>query len=167
MNEAPKSQRQRRRLKRRSLLYAGVAGRGCARRRRRGLVEVASGQGVEGGAAAIWAMSFDTPAGAPSRCNLWRGHPCWSTSGPPGARLVWRNAAFRSFYPRKAAKSWQVVGLAIDQPSAVRTFLQRTPISFPSALAGLRRDRAHEECWGTLSGGLPFTVGLSVEPARC
>ena len=34
-------------------------------------------------------------------------------------------------------KGWQVLGLAIDQPSAVRKFLEKLPVSFPIALAGL------------------------------
>ena len=42
-----------------------------------------------------------------------------------------------AFYRQHASNGWQVVGLAIDQPSSVRKFLQRTPVSFPIGLAGL------------------------------
>jgi hypothetical protein len=47
--------------------------------------------------------------------------------------------------------------LAIDQPAAVRLFLQRTPVSFPVGLAGLEGTELSRSL-GNLSGGLPFTV---------
>ena len=55
------------------------------------------------------------------------------------------------------AKSWQVVGLAIDQPSAVRAFLARTPVSYPVGLAGLGGSELSKQL-GNLAGGLPFSV---------
>ena len=42
-----------------------------------------------------------------------------------------------AFYRQQAPNGWQVLGLAIDQPSAVRKFLQRIPLEFPVGLAGL------------------------------
>jgi hypothetical protein len=49
--------------------------------------------------------------------------------------------------------------LAIDQPSAVRNFLQRTPVSFPIGMAGLGGTELGLAL-GNLGGGLPFTVVL-------
>jgi hypothetical protein len=47
--------------------------------------------------------------------------------------------------------------LAIDQPSAVRAFLARTPIHFPVGLAGLGGTEL-ARALGNMVGGLPFTV---------
>ena len=62
-----------------------------------------------------------------------------------------------AFFRRNAAKQWQVVGLAIDQPSNVRGFLAKTPVSYPIGLAGLGGTEL-AKALGNTSGGLPFTV---------
>jgi hypothetical protein len=50
--------------------------------------------------------------------------------------------------------------LAIDQPSAVRAFLARTPISFPVGLAGLGGTELSKSL-GNMAGGLPYTVVIA------
>jgi thiol-disulfide isomerase/thioredoxin len=62
-----------------------------------------------------------------------------------------------AFYRQHAANGWQIVGLAIDQPSAVRKFLQRTPVAFPIGLAGLEGTDL-TRALGNQAGGLPFSV---------
>ncbi len=52
---------------------------------------------------------------------------------------------------------WQVLGLAIDQPSAVRAFLGRQPLSFPVGLAGLGGTELARGL-GNEKGGLPFSL---------
>jgi hypothetical protein len=64
-----------------------------------------------------------------------------------------------SFFRQNTSKSIQVVGLAIDQPSAVRTFLQRTPVAYPIGLAGLGGTEL-SKMMGNESGGLPFTIAI-------
>ena len=64
-----------------------------------------------------------------------------------------------AFFRQQASNGWQVLGLAIDQPSAVRTFLQRTPVTFPIGFAGLD-GTALAKGLGNQTGGLPFTVVL-------
>lgn len=142
---------------RRGLLYAGVAG-----------LAAAAGAGVawrkwrpdpaSDAAAALWPLSFDTPAGAPLKMESLRGRPLlvnfWATWCPP---CVDELPLLDQFYRENAANGWQVVGLAIDQPSAVRSFLARTPIRFPVGLAGLGGTEL-ARALGNGVGGLPFTV---------
>ena len=63
------------------------------------------------------------------------------------------------FFREQASNGWQVAGLAIDQPSAVRKFLERTPVSFPNGMAGLQGTDLVKRL-GNTSGGLPFTLVL-------
>ena len=61
------------------------------------------------------------------------------------------------FYQAQRAKGWQVLGLAVDQDAAVQRFLQRMPLAFPVALAGMSGTQLTREL-GNSAGGLPFTV---------
>jgi len=121
--------------------------------------------GHTGGDAAdsLWAMSFDMPAGGTLAMQSLRGRPLlvnfWATWCPP---CVDELPLIDSFYRENSRKSWQVVGLAIDQPSAVRNFLQRIPLSFPVGLAGLEGTELARSL-GNTSGGLPFTVVLGAD----
>ena len=64
-----------------------------------------------------------------------------------------------SFYQVNKTKNWQVLGLAVDQPSAVRKWLQAKPLSFPVGMAGFGGTELSKS-FGNLSGGLPFSVVL-------
>jgi thiol-disulfide isomerase/thioredoxin len=108
----------------------------------------------------LWLMTFDSPAGPPLAMQTLRGKPLllnfWATWCPP---CVEEMPMLDAFYRRNAAKQWQVVGLAIDQPSSVRAFLARTPVSYPIGLAGLGGTELAKSL-GNESGGLPFTLAL-------
>ncbi len=80
----------------------------------------------------------------------------WATWCPP---CVEELPMLNAFYRENASKGWQVVGLAIDQPSSVRKFLDRLPLDFPVGLAGLGGTELGRSL-GNLTGGLPFTVVL-------
>ena len=109
---------------------------------------------------ALWQERFQTPDGAELAMQSFQGRPLlvnfWATWCPPCvAELPLLNA----FFQEQAAQGWQVVGLAVDQPSAVRSFLARAPVQFPVGMAGLGgTDLAR--ALGNLTGGLPFTVVL-------
>lgn len=109
---------------------------------------------------ALWSLSFATPQGASLSMASLRGRPLllnfWATWCPP---CVEEMPLLDAFFRQQAANGWQVVGLAIDQPSAVRTFLRRTPVTFEIGLAGLD-GTALGQGLGNVSGGLPFTVVL-------
>ena len=62
-----------------------------------------------------------------------------------------------AFYQTQRAKGWTVLGLAVDKEAAVSTFLQRMPLTFPIAIAGMQGAALSKEL-GNSAGGLPFTV---------
>lgn len=145
-------------LSRRRLLYASVgaaaalAGAGLAWRKW-------SPAGPEGKLGdEFWGLSFQTPTGSSLPMASLKGRALllnfWATWCPP---CVEELPLLDRFYQENRGKNWQVLGLAIDQPSAVRLFLQRTPVSFPVGLAGLEGTELSRSL-GNLSGGLPFTV---------
>ena len=145
---------------RRRLLYAGVAG--AAALGGAGLAwwkfqPHAMEQGVE---QALWTMEFEKPEGGSVALKSLAGKPLllnfWATWCPP---CVEELPMLNAFYREHGANGWQVLGLAIDQPSAVRKFLQRIPLEFPVGLAGLGGTDLGRSL-GNLTGGLPFTVVL-------
>lgn len=107
---------------------------------------------------AFWARSFTRPEGGELKLSDFRGKPLmlnfWATWCPP---CVEELPMIDRFFKDQAGNGWQVVGLAIDQPSAVRKFLERTPVSFPIGLAGLEGTDIVKQM-GNTSGGLPFTL---------
>lgn len=145
-------------LRRRHLwLYAGVAaaaaaGGGWAWWRANRPDEQAQATGE------FWARSFETPAGVSQDMAAFKGKPLllnfWATWCPP---CIAELPLLNRFYREHSANGWQVVGIAIDQPSAVRTFLERAPVDFPVVMAGLGGTDLSRSL-GNLGGGLPFTV---------
>ncbi len=107
---------------------------------------------------ALWGMEFDRPEGGALALQSFTGKPLllnfWATWCPP---CVDELPMLNAFYREQSPKGWQVLGLAIDQPSAVRKFLQRIPLDFPVGLAGLGGTDLGRSL-GNLTGGLPFTV---------
>lgn len=108
----------------------------------------------------FWDLSFDQPDGTPLDWKGLQGQGFilnfWATWCPP---CVEELPMLNAFYRQQAPNGWQVLGLAIDQPSAVRKFLQRIPLEFPVGLAGLGGTDLGRSL-GNLTGGLPFTVVL-------
>lgn len=148
---------------------------------RRSWLAVAGGALVTGGAAyairrgsvasgaltpaetAFWQQKFSQMDGHALPMAAFRGKPLvvnfWATWCPPClAELPLLNA----FYAENAAKSWQVLGLAVDQVTPVKHFLTRSPLSFPVAMAGFEGADLSRSL-GNLSGGLPFTVVFGPE----
>lgn len=148
---------------RRRVLYAGVAGAAAL-----GGAGLAwwkfQPHALEPGAEqALWGLEFDTPGGGSLALKSFAGKPLllnfWATWCPP---CVEELPMLNAFHREHAAKGWQVLGLAIDQPTAVRKFLERIPLDFPVGLAGLGGTDLGRSL-GNLTGGLPFTVVLGAE----
>ena len=149
---------------RRNALYAGVAGLAALAGAGAALWKWRTAP-IGDGAALLWPLNFDTPSGAALALQSFRGKPLvlnfWATWCPP---CVEELPLLDAFYRQNAAKRWQVVGLAIDQPSAVRTFLERAPVSFPVGFAGLGGTELGTAL-GNTGGGLPFTVVFQADGA--
>ncbi|CAM3542363.1 TlpA family protein disulfide reductase [Paracidovorax anthurii] len=155
----PRQPSRRRALYAGAALAAGAAGAGVAWWRLRP-------HAVEPGAeAALWSQRFDAPQpGSPAlEMQSLRGRKMlvnfWATWCPP---CVEELPMLNAFYRSNKEKGWQVVGLAIDQPSSVRQFLARVPLDFPIGLAGLQGTELGRNL-GNLTGGLPFTVLLGAD----
>ena len=109
----------------------------------------------------LWQMRFDTPEGGQLAMQTLRGKPLlvnfWATWCPP---CVEELPLLERFYLQNKSKSMQIVGLAVDKPEAVRTFLKKLTLSFPIGVIDLS-GVALSKSWGNLSGGLPFSVMLA------
>lgn len=151
--------------RRRTLLTAGVATAALAGGAGLAWWRLRPGEVTDAAVASLWGLSFDTPAGGTLAMAGFKGRPVllnfWATWCPP---CVEEMPLLDSFARQQAANGWQVIGLAIDQPSAVRQFLGRIPVGFPIGLAGLGGTELAKSL-GNLTGGLPFTVVLGPDGA--
>ena len=107
---------------------------------------------------AFWAERFEQPGGGELSVASFRGKPLlvnfWATWCPP---CVEELPMIEAFWREHGPKNLQVLALAIDQPSAVRRFLERQPLTFPVGLAGLTGSQLARNL-GNAQGGLPFSV---------
>ena len=144
--------------RRRGLLYAGAAAAAAASGAGWAWWKFRPHDVQQGATDALWGQSFQTPDGAALAMASFQGRPLllnfWATWCPP---CVAELPLLNGFFRQQAGKGWQVLGLAVDQPSAVRTFLGRAPVDFPVGMAGLGGTDL-SRALGNLTGGLPFTV---------
>lgn len=144
---------------RRAWLYGGVAAAaavaGIGGALWRGQGHSGAGERLED---AFWAQRFERPDGGEVLFEALRGKPLlinfWATWCPP---CVEEMPMIDAFFHENSANGFQVVGLAIDQPSAVRKFLARTPVRYPIGLAGLQGTEMVKQL-GNTAGGLPYTL---------
>ena len=118
------------------------------------------GAGADGPVQALWSQTFETPDGKPLAMSEFRGRPVlvnfWATWCPP---CIEELPLLDRFYASTKAANWVVLGLAVDQPSAVRKWLEAKPLGFPVAMAGLGGTELSKTL-GNRSGGLPYSVVL-------
>ena len=162
-------------MKRRSMLYGGVAaaaalaGAGTAwwtsRSPEAALPDDASPAPnaatpaeVADAGAAFWRLSFETPQGTMLPMSSFRGKRLlvnfWATWCPP---CVEELPLLDYFYQENKDRNWQLVGLAVDQPTAVQAWLKTRPLNFPIGLAGLSGTELSRSL-GNTAGALPFSV---------
>jgi thiol-disulfide isomerase/thioredoxin len=145
---------------RRTALYAGVAalaavaGAGLAWKRQVG------GVMSQEALSAFWASTFETPSGESMSMTTFQGRPLvinfWATWCAP---CIEEMPIIDNFFRQNESKGWQVLGLAIDQPSRVRQFLSQFPVNYKIGLAGMSGTEV-SKILGNEAGGLPFTVVL-------
>ncbi|MCV2370046.1 TlpA family protein disulfide reductase [Roseateles oligotrophus] len=113
-------------------------------------------------AASFWNARFDRPEGGELPAASFKGKPLllnfWATWCPPCVKELPELAQFEREFK---GQGWQVLGLAIDSPSAVREFLKKLPLDFPLGLAGLTGTELTRTL-GNTQGGLPFSVAFDV-----
>ena len=111
----------------------------------------------------FWEHSFTTPQGQKLPLAGFQGRPLllnfWATWCPP---CVQELPLLDAFYRENSAIGWQVLGIAIDRIEPVQAFLQRSPVAFPVALAGVPGAELGRAL-GNQAGGLPFTVVLDAK----
>jgi thiol-disulfide isomerase/thioredoxin len=110
---------------------------------------------------AFWQSSFTQPDGQPLAMAALRGQPLvlnfWATWCPPCVKEMPELDRFAQAF---AARGGRVVGLAVDNPTAVRAYLQRAPVSYAIGLAGFDGTDLSRKL-GNSSGSLPFTAVFS------
>lgn len=113
--------------------------------------------------AALWAAEFESPDGQSLALQRFQGRPLvvnfWATWCPP---CVEEMPLLDAFFRQNEPNGWQVIGLAIDQPSMVRRFLSQRPVGYPIALAGLHGPELGRQL-GNEQGALPFTLVLDAQ----
>lgn len=109
----------------------------------------------------FWKRTFERPNGEVLSLSTLRNKPLlvnfWATWCAP---CVEELPMLDRFFQQQAANGWQVIGLAIDQPAAVKKFLARSPLGFPIGLAGLQGTELIRQL-GNTSGGLPFSIAFN------
>jgi thiol-disulfide isomerase/thioredoxin len=145
---------------RRTAMYVGVAALAALTGatvswKRQSLVEMAPES-----LAAFWSAEFDTPSGESLPMTVFQGKPLvinfWATWCTP---CIEEMPLIDAFFRENESKGWQVLGLAIDQPSRVKQFLNQFPVQYKIGLAGLTGTDLAKKL-GNDIGGLPFTIVL-------
>jgi thiol-disulfide isomerase/thioredoxin len=156
-------------VNRRTLIYggaaalAGLAGAGVAwwKLQPHGVDEAIVASATGTATDAFWSLNFDTPDGKNLPMSSFRGKLLlvnfWATWCPP---CVEELPLLDYFFQENRDKNIQVVGLAVDQPSKVRDWLQAKPLNFPVGMAGMGGTELSKSL-GNLAGSLPFTAVFS------
>lgn len=163
-------------MKRRTWLLGGtgaaaaVAGVAWQHWREQGYEQPAAAATAPGGPASamavspgsgLWQLSFEKPGGGLFTMASLRGQPLllnfWGTWCPPCVKEM---PELDHFSKQFAPAGWRVVGLAVDNPKAVREFLARTPVSYTIGLAGFEGAELSRTL-GNEQSGLPYTVAFN------
>lgn len=148
-------------MKRRDLLLTAAAGTaaglaGLAWHRRQ--AQIAAPPPL----AALWQARFARPEGGELLMSSLAGRPLllnfWGTWCPPCVKEMPELDRFQSeWHAAGQHAGGRVVGLAIDNPTAVLEFLTRHPVSYTIGLAGFEGTDLSRQL-GNTQGSLPFSA---------
>jgi thiol-disulfide isomerase/thioredoxin len=109
----------------------------------------------------LWQAKFTQPDGQVLAMASWRGQPLvvnfWATWCPPCLKEM---PEIDRFARQFKSTGGRVLGVAVDNPSAVAAYLARTPVSYAIGLAGFAGTDLSRSL-GNSSGALPFTVAIN------
>jgi thiol-disulfide isomerase/thioredoxin len=110
---------------------------------------------------AFWQSKFTQPNGELLSLAAWRGQPLvlnfWATWCPPCIKEMPEIDRFAREFAKQGGR---VLGLAVDNPSAVIAYLARHPVSYAIGVAGFDGTELSRNL-GNASGALPFTVAFN------
>ncbi|HEY1057943.1 MAG TPA: TlpA disulfide reductase family protein [Limnobacter sp.] len=108
-------------------------------------------------------QTFETPQGTALDMAALKGKTVvvnfWATWCPP---CVEEMPELNALYPELKAKNIELIGIAIDSPSNVKQFLEKTPVDYTVVLGGLTGTELAKKL-GNTQGGLPYTVVLNAD----
>ena len=157
-------------MKRRTWLLGGTGAAAAAaglawQRWREAASDDSAPSAVALAATGLWQMSFEKPEGGTLAMAGLRGQPLllnfWGTWCPPCVKEM---PELDQFSKQFGPQGWRVVGLAVDNPKAVRDFLARTPVSYTIGLAGFEGSELSRTL-GNDQSGLPYTVAFGRDGA--
>ncbi|MBK6472871.1 MAG: TlpA family protein disulfide reductase [Betaproteobacteria bacterium] len=148
-------------MKRRTLLMAGAgtaaAGAGVGWQLWRAPAG-AGGPPLAEAELGFWQSSFTQPDGQTLALAPLLGQPLvlnfWATWCPPCVKEMPELDRFAKTF---AARGGRVVGLAVDNPTAVRQYLAKAPVGYAIGLAGFDGTQLSRNL-GNSTGALPFTA---------
>jgi thiol-disulfide isomerase/thioredoxin len=118
---------------------------------------------LEGETGGFWQLRFPQPDGGELATATLLGQPLllnfWGTWCPP---CIQEMPELERFAREFAGQGWRVLGLAVDNPKAVREYLARSPVSYAIALAGFEGGELSRKL-GNSGSGLPFTVSFGAD----
>lgn len=121
----------------------------------------AANRPAQGDASALFASSLNNLAGQSVKLSQYKGKILivnfWASWCPP---CIAEMPELSRFYKDHAGKGVEMVGIAIDNPTAVRHFLEQHHVSYPVLLGGMGGADLSIKL-GDSQGGLPFTVVIA------
>jgi thiol-disulfide isomerase/thioredoxin len=121
----------------------------------------AANRPAQGDASALFASSLNNLAGQSVKLSQYKGKILivnfWASWCPP---CIAEMPELSRFYKDHVGKGVEMVGIAIDNPTAVRHFLEQHHVSYPVLLGGMGGADLSTKL-GDSQGGLPFTVVIA------
>jgi thiol-disulfide isomerase/thioredoxin len=111
----------------------------------------------------LWALTLQTPNGAAIQLSKFKGKPLlinfWATWCAPCVEEMPMLSEYH-INNQKSGNGLQLLGIAADKAESVVKFLERTPVQFPTPIAGFD-GIVLSRALGNATGGLPYSVLIS------